>query len=84
MFHSFVVERSNLQRADWFERELVRKVRRRAAKTRANGARHKRGLLWKLGRNFPTWKQRYMELARDSMDLFYFMPSRKLLETEAK
>jgi hypothetical protein len=84
MFKMFIQERVSMEKPDWFELSLTRKTQQRANQTKLHGARHIDGILYKMGRQFPTWHMRHFELRKNNNILRYFLPDPKLDELDRK
>jgi len=75
---------SSVSRAplDWFDRLCHLKRDRMRMHMSLSGESGKTGLLYKLGRKVPNWRQRYFELNRHGTILRYYAYSEKMIALE--
>ena len=67
---------------DWFDRLCAQKRNRTRVLMNASGENGLAGLLYKLGRKVPTWKERWFELNRHGTILRYYSHSARMIELE--
>lgn len=80
MFSFFLEERVGRKEPDWFDCKCLNKLQHEAASLHKQIHRKQKvGYLWKLGKNFKTWKRRLFVLD-ERLILRYYVPSQKLTD----
>lgn len=78
MFDYFIQERVGKKEADWFDSTCLKKLKKEAEAFRKDASRNKIDILWKLGRNWRSWKTRIFFIEMDSPEIRWYKSTKEL------